>query len=140
MPSPACNPVVVPAYADPSAWLLALVCLGVEVLVVCRLLARVGVRGGWVRDRLVLLQLLSWAAFLVAIDRLGVAPGDWLTLLGLETIVVVVEAVAMRCAFARSPVRAAFAPWPRLLAWSLAGNLASAALCAALACGVHWLA
>lgn len=134
-----CNPVVVPAYADPACWCVALVCLYAEVEVVRRLLARVGVRGGWVRDRLVVMQLVSWVVFLIAIDRLVIAPEDWSVLLGLEGAVVVVEAAAMRCAFVRSPVRTTFCSWPRLLLWSAVGNLVSAGLCMLVAAVVRWL-
>lgn len=133
------NPVLVPAFADPTCWGVALVCLYVEVEVLRRLLARAGVGGGWVRDRLVLLQLVSWAGFLVALDQLAVTSADWAMLAGMEGAVVLVEAAAMRCVFARSPVRATFGSWPRLLWWSAAGNLASAGLCLLVVALVRWL-
>jgi hypothetical protein len=134
------NPVVVPACADPATWLLALVCLAVEVAIVERALAGHGVRGAAVQGRLVAINLVSWTAFLVGVDRWSEG-GEPARVGALEAAVVLVEAAAMRWLIAVGGERRL--AWPWLLGWSFVANLASCALTAgvvlAFAVGANWL-
>ena len=92
------NPVVIPVYADPIVWSIGALGLVVEISLVARLIVAGRLQGSRVTDIVVLLNLLTWIAFLIAVDQL-VAPatdGVVLTLTALELAVVVVEAIALR--------------------------------------------
>jgi hypothetical protein len=62
------NPVVLPAYANPLVWTIALLALLAEVAVARALLARRGCRHASITHVLVFLNLGTWMAFLVAME------------------------------------------------------------------------
>lgn len=73
------NAIVVPAYADPITWAIALVGALCEVSTVCRLLVRWGKHVDRVAQPLWAIQVSTWLPFLVAVDggprqRSGASP------------------------------------------------------------------
>ena len=128
------NPVVVPIYADPITWGIAICALCVEVWVVLQLLRRMhqNVKGldGW----LGVLNLVTWIPFLIAVDRLvpSSTAGAIAVIAGLEVAVIAVEAVLLH-GLLRGKLFAHGLPcrpigWRDALRISFLGNLASIAV------------
>lgn len=89
------NPVVLPEYANPLVWSLAAIAMLAEIRTEVGMLRRLG----WTADvwpSLLLVNGMTWLAFLIGIDRLGdgVLPIAWTVAL-LEAAVVVVEALSI---------------------------------------------
>lgn len=92
------NPIVVPAYADPSAWIFGFIGMAAEIAVVQRLLRRHGEVDPHSAGRLFVANVVTWGAFLVAVDRIDAGPGDvepWHFAL-LEVGVVLAEALILQ--------------------------------------------
>ncbi len=143
MPFPP-NPVILPAYADPIAWLVAMVCLALEAEMLRWAFVRRGAPGKTVHDRLVLLNLASWGALLAAVHGVAAAgrwgERQWSCLAELGVVVVAAEAVALRWAVVPLTTTGARPGWPWVLGWSCAANLtAAAASGVAIAAGAAWM-
>lgn len=127
------NPILVPSYANPFLWGLAILAMMIEVRTVAWLLRRMGRNVDRVKGPLGLLNLATWFPFLVAMDR---APADTAlqftaSVTVLEIVVMVVETFLIRelCAgrlFLREPA-CGTVTLRQAIGLSIAGNLASIA-------------
>lgn len=121
------NPVVIPAYADPLIWGIALLAIFAEIAVAQFTLRRFGLSDPHFAGPLFVINICTWFPFLVAVDafylRADAHGAPWL--LGLEAMVVVVETALLyqacrgRFFSARtkwSPVSMRQAAWVSLLA------------------------
>lgn len=121
------NPVVIPAYATPEIWAVALLAMWAEIKTEIALLRR-HIPAAGLSGSLLLLNIVTWLAFLIAVHGLdsdGVSPG-W-SLAGLELCVVVVETLLIWAGL-RVWARTRQHPSLRMMhiAWvALAGNLVS---------------
>jgi hypothetical protein len=135
------NPVVVPAYANPVVWVIAFVAMWAEIRTECAMLRR----WGWGKDvlgTLLLVNLLTWLSFLVAMDRLeGEDLSPVWTVSFLEAGVVAVEA-ALTWAALKSRARAARGraiSWRGAFGVSFVGNQVSVLISITLEMGFAWL-
>jgi len=121
------NPVVIPAYADPISWGIALLATFMEIAVAQFMLRRFGLSDPHFAGPLFVINICTWFPFLVAVDQFHVRAdaGGAPWLLGFEALVVVAETaflyLACRGRFfsARtkwSPLSVRQAAWVSLLA------------------------
>lgn len=89
------NPVLIPMYADPISWGIALLAVWAEVTVAQAMLRRFGLTDVRFARPLYVINLSTWFAFLVAVDHWLVYPkaGGIPVLVALEALVVVVETI-----------------------------------------------
>lgn len=124
------NPVVIPAYAAPEVWAVALLAMWAEIKTEIALLRRHVPTAG-IASHLLLLNIVTWLAFLIAVDRLdrhGISLGWSVT--GLEACVVIAESLLMWIglrAWARAQQSSAL-PMMRVAWVALVGNLVSIAV------------
>lgn len=135
------NPIVVPAYADPIHWGIALLAMGAEIATEVAMLRRAGCAVD-LRRLLVLVNCMTWLAFLIALDAWG--PGGipliWAVTL-LEVAVVAVEALLLWCALrvvARCGAGAEVSI-ARVIAIATTGNLVSVLVSLALGTTIGWM-
>ena len=128
LPPAAIDPGAVPAAAHPATWLLAFLCLHLEVRVLQWALGNRGVGGKEVHDRLVLAQLLSWVAVVATLHAVAPVLPAQLAILGV--LVLGAETAALHVLIARPAPDLAGLAWWRLLGYAAAGNLAALGLCA----------
>jgi hypothetical protein len=99
------NPVVVPAYATPEVWGLALLAMWAEIGTELALLRRMRMSFGALRP-LLLINVATWLSFLLAIDmcdKRGVRGAQMVGVVAaLEAGVVIVEALLMRAMIGRA--------------------------------------
>jgi len=124
------NPVVIPAYADPIIWVVALVAMWAEIGTEVAMLRRQTATIGLART-LLLINIMTWLAFLMAVDSLA-RHGSRLGwgIAGLEVVVVVSESILLWTVL-RSGSRGRQHPPLGLLRvmWvALVGNLVSIAI------------
>lgn len=135
------NPILVPAYADPIHWAIALFAMGAEIATELAMLRRIGLAAD-LRRLLVLFNCMTWLAFLIALDAWGGGgiPLIWTVTL-LEVAVVVVEALLLWCALrmvARCGSGAEVAI-TRLIAIATTGNLVSILASLAIGTTIGWI-
>ncbi len=126
------NPVVIPAYADPITWGIAVLAICVEIAVAQFTLRRFGLSDPHFAGPLFVINICTWFPFLVAVDafhiRADARGAPWL--LGLEAMVVVVETALLyqACRGRFFSARTKWSPLSvRQAAWvSLVGNAVSA--------------
>lgn len=89
------NPILIPMYADPISWGIALLAVWAEVTVARAMLRRFGLTDVRFARPLYVINLSTWFAFLVAVDHWLVWPdADGIpALAALEAAVVVVETI-----------------------------------------------
>lgn len=125
------NPIVIPAYADPLDWVVAIFAMWVEMRTVIYLLGRRGNEDIGFQRPVLLANLATWLTFLVAVEWLVDRSGwnEWATISALELLIVIVEALLIRSAskgrfFSRHLRRTPLSFRPTLIV-SLAGNSVS---------------
>jgi len=135
------NPILLPAWADPFNVVIASVSMGAEIVAALAALRRLGRnRSGFVVP-LIAINVTTWIPFLVAIELL-IARSGWdrvTTIVGLELLVVLVEAALLRRASSgrvfSSRSRCALLGRREALLVSTLGNLVSIAV----SLGIPWL-
>ncbi|MBM4060228.1 MAG: hypothetical protein FJ265_03890 [Planctomycetes bacterium] len=138
------NPVILPAYAAPENWALALIAMWAEIRTTLALLRSMDRATGTVRP-LFLLNLMTWLAFLLAMDwcdSLGLLHRWFVWVVAaLEAIVVTIEANLIWAMLARPTGSPSARPLPfvQALRLSLLGNLVSITVGIALPAAVFWL-
>ncbi|MBK8100978.1 MAG: hypothetical protein IPK26_28175 [Planctomycetes bacterium] len=127
------NPIIIPAYADPFLWTVALLAMWAEVETEARLLRRFGWIAGVV-PRLLLINVATWLVFLCVLAWLsgrGLLYRPWPAvagvIAGLEGCIVLVEAVLLRLMIRRADVQGTRIPLRQAATASLLGNLVSIA-------------
>lgn len=135
------NPVVIPAVANPFVWCFAFIAMWAEIRTEIALLKRLG-WGADVWGSLLLTNIMTWIAFLLAMDRLAdrVLPLAWAISL-LESGVVVVECALV---YSSLTLRARAGAGPsvsivRVFAISVVGNLVSILVSIALPMAFIWV-
>ena len=127
------NGVVLPVYASPITWWIAAIAMLLEIGVVEKLLRRAGQDRKGLTGALVLIQLLTWIPFLRAADEvLRRFENPWLWVVGLEVVVVLIEAPMLAVAvrgwlFRRHPTSGTIS-WKQAFVASFLGNLTSVAV------------
>lgn len=138
------NPVVVPAYASPVIWGFALLAMWVEIGTEVPLLRRMGMASGAIRP-LVLINLMTWLAFLLAVDWFsgrGVqGSGMVVVIAALESLVVIVETILFRQTIGRGVGGVSRQPlmFGQALKVSLVGNLVSITVSLVMPVAIFWL-
>jgi hypothetical protein len=122
------NPIIMPVYADPAVWLVAVVAMLAEIATVRALLRRAGLAVD-PANALWLFNCASWLGFLIALEALARSSNSVWLVVGLEVAVVVVETVLVTV-WLRTPRTPPNAPIGTTCVFRivLVGNLVSIAI------------
>ncbi len=136
------NPVLIPAYADPFHWFVALIAMGCELGLVYFLLRRRGIETNALGISLFVMNIVTWFCFLFAVDTWHGYSGmiDMNKIALLELVVVVTEAYLINQAtsgrfFSRNQSSGAVG-FGRALFVSMLGNSLSVVVSVALVFGL----
>ena len=138
------NPVVVPAYASPEIWGFALLAMWAEIGTELSMLRRMGITSGAIRP-LMLINLMTWLAFLLAVDWFdgrGVHGSGLVVVFAvLESLVVIVETILIRAMIGRGVGGALRQPlmFVQALKVSLVGNSVSITVSLVMPVAIFWL-
>ena len=124
------NPLVMPAYASPEIWLVALVAMLAEIRTEVALLRR-HVGAVDLSQSLLLINIMTWLVFLIAVDRLDAsAPLLGWSIAGLELAVVIAETFLIwgHLRIGARARQASCVGFPRVAFAVLVGNIVSFAV------------